>query len=151
MILIAHRGNYKGKEERMENTPAHILKAISLGFAVEVDVWMINQKLYLGHDGPQVIISGDPKKFLDPIAKHCWFHAKNLEALQFLSKNGYHTFFHDQDQYTLTSKGYIWGYTGNEVGPYGIIVMPESTPGFKWMYRPAGICSDNVSQYLDTL
>ena len=39
MIFIAHRGNIK--------------EALDAGYFVEVDVWLQNEKNFLGHDDPQ--------------------------------------------------------------------------------------------------
>ena len=52
MILISHRGNTDGKFESWENEPTYIDKAISEGYDVEVDVWFVDNVLYLGHDKP---------------------------------------------------------------------------------------------------
>ena len=52
MILIAHRGNIDGPSE-MENHPDHIQKALDAGFHVEVDAWVIDGEIFLGHDEPQ--------------------------------------------------------------------------------------------------
>ena len=37
---IAHRGNVNGKNESRENSPDYIMEAISLGFYVEIDVYI---------------------------------------------------------------------------------------------------------------
>lgn len=55
MIIISHRGNLYGpdKENENENKPEQIQKVLDLGYYVEIDVWLIDEKLYLGHDFPQ--------------------------------------------------------------------------------------------------
>jgi hypothetical protein len=52
MKLIAHRGNINGSNPEKENHPDYINEAIKLGHNVEIDVWFINNKFYLGHDDP---------------------------------------------------------------------------------------------------
>ena len=52
MILISHRGNLSGPSKE-ENHPEHIIKAAAAGFDVEVDVWVINNDYFLGHDEPR--------------------------------------------------------------------------------------------------
>jgi hypothetical protein len=47
MILIAHRGNLNGPNKESENMPDYINIAIEKGFYVEIDVWLINNKLFL--------------------------------------------------------------------------------------------------------
>ena len=47
MFKIAHRGNLKGPNQRFENEPSYIIEALKEGFDVEVDVWLLKDKLYL--------------------------------------------------------------------------------------------------------
>ena len=140
MIQIAHRGNFKGVNKERENTIPYLLEAIEAGYDVEVDVWKINGQYLLGHDGPQHQVSISE---LLKISDKAWFHAKNFEALEGLLKFEMHVFFHDQDEYTLTSNGIIWAYSGKYVNDLAIACMPESTPGFVVPKNALGICSDN--------
>jgi hypothetical protein len=103
MILISHRGNIKGIEQSQENNPLHIMRALDRGFNVEIDVWYIDSKLYLGHDEPKFLIT---EHFLR--SDKLWCHAKNLEALNFLLKKGVHCFWHQGDDCSVTSKGFVW-------------------------------------------
>ena len=80
MYLISHRGNIEGKT-KWENHPNYIQEAIEEGFDVEIDVWFVDNKLYLGHDLPQYEIDHD---FL--INDKLWCHAKNIESLQIMNK-----------------------------------------------------------------
>ena len=75
------------------------------GMDCEVDVWGINDELFLGHDGPEYRVSYE---FLDNHKDHLWLHAKNFTALSRLQH--LNVFFHKDDDFTLTSKGYIWKY-----------------------------------------
>ena len=56
MILISHRGNIDGVKPTKENSPEYILEAISLGYDVEIDVWKVDGKWFLGHDEPEYAI-----------------------------------------------------------------------------------------------
>jgi len=40
VILIAHRGNWKGPSEK-ENDPEYLEQALKHGFDVETDIWYI--------------------------------------------------------------------------------------------------------------
>src|SRR5574343_937555 len=102
MRLIAQRGNFAGKDKVRENTFDYLIEAIENGFDVEVDIWKIESSYFLGHDGPEHRISFEQLKELQP---HAWFHAKNFDALDDLLQKRFHVFFHDQDEYTITSKG----------------------------------------------
>ena len=147
MIFIAHRGNVKGIDPTRENSPSYIFEAQSLGYDVEIDVWRSDNKWYLGHDDPQYLIE---EAFL--LQEGLWCHAKNMEALEALHKLGANFFWHQNDCYTLTSRGYIWAYPGKALCSNSICVMPErfsnETHNFD---NCVGICSDNVEHFRELL
>ena len=80
MILISHRGNLDKINFDDENKPDYILAAIELGYNVEIDLWVVNKKLFLGHDYGKFAID---EKFLKENEKKLWIHAKNDDALFF--------------------------------------------------------------------
>ncbi len=136
--LIAHRGNINGPNPLQENNPEYLISSINLGFDVECDIRIIDNKIYLGHDEPQYEIQSD---FLDTYKDKLWCHAKNKEALEYLLSNEYHTFWHQNDDYTITSKGIIWAYP-NKFIHNCIIVMPELYDTIYNKNEILGICSD---------
>lgn len=143
MILISHRGNLNGKEKN-ENSPTLINKRLNENFNVEIDVWYENNQFYLGHDNPEYKIDIN---FL--MSSNLWIHCKNYKALSEISKyKNINYFYHNIDNYTLTSKGYIWVFPGKELINNSIAVLPEITKysdeDLKICY---GICSDNILQY----
>ncbi len=140
MILISHRGNINGKNSSEENKPDYINNALNLGYNVEIDVWFENHSFYLGHDMPQFEID---KKFL--INNKIWCHAKNFNSLYEMSKINCHYFWHEEDKYTITSKGYIWAYPGEKINEKTICVLPERID--KKIDICAGICSDFIENY----
>ena len=112
MILISHRGNTNGKFESYENEPMYIDKAISQGFDVEIDIWLIDGILFLGHDKPQYGIN---YSWLKERKTKLWVHCKNIAALEMLDeKLEIHYFWHQDDIVTLTSQGTIWAYPGKQ-------------------------------------
>ncbi len=140
MYLISHRGNINGIQEKKENNPEYINDAINKGFDVEVDVRYENDKFFLGHDFSQFEIN---REFL--LNKKIWCHAKTNEALLALQEIKAHFFWHEEDDYTITSKGYIWTYPGKKLLPKSICVLPE-----KAKYKEInclGICSDFIEKY----
>lgn len=145
MKLIAHRGNWKGRIQELENSLFLLDSAICAGFDVEVDVWKVDNGLFLGHDGPEISVSAGIIQLLAPYA---WFHAKNYCALEFLLKEGHHVFTHDGDDYTITSKGFVWAYPGKPIGPLGVACMPEAASGFVVPAEAYGVCSDNLLPYV---
>ena len=141
MKIISHRGNLEGTNPIWENHPNYIEKALNL-FDVEIDVWNINNCWFLGHDKPQYQIKID---FL--FNNKLWCHAKNIEALSKMLEYNIHCFYHDKDDYTITSKGYIWAYPNKPLINSGISVVfgkniPENFNGM-------GICTDYASLILD--
>ena len=73
-MLISHRGNINGRFESYENEPNYIDKAISNGFDVEIDMWWIDGKTFLGHDIPQYEVDD---KWLEERMDKLWIHCKN--------------------------------------------------------------------------
>jgi hypothetical protein len=148
MIYIAHRGLIFGPDYEKENKVSTIDFALDNGFDVELDLWVIDHKLYLGHDFKDIkkISFG----YISERKENLWIHAKNSEALQFLSaldKNeDLHYFWHQEDDYTLTSKNIPWIYPGRDVLSTGVIVMPELVMEISNINNltAKGVCSDYV-------
>ena len=140
MYLISHRGNLNGIQKDMENEPEYISNAINKGFDVEVDVRFEKNKFFLGHDFSQFEIN---KEFL--LNKKIWCHAKTSEALSALDEIKAHFFWHQEDDYTITSRGYIWTYPGKKLLSKSICVLPEKA-NYKEI-NCLGICSDFIERY----
>ncbi|MDG1720622.1 MAG: hypothetical protein P8I31_05160 [Bacteroidia bacterium] len=142
--LISHRGNISGKFTDQENTIPYIETAISMGYDVEIDIWIKDDILYLGHDAPEQEIN---LEWLKSNHNKLWIHCKNLNALRFFNKQSsvFNYFFHDSDKATLTSQSYMWVYPGEQPLEGSIAVLPE-------MYNDdiskcIGICSDYIINY----
>lgn len=146
MKLIAHRGLYKGPDKILENSPAQITRALQEGYDAEIDVRFINGEWYLGHDEATYPIA---YSFLEQPG--LWIHAKNLEALYILGADAKLNFFwHQGDDFTLTSQGYIWTYPEKSLTPNSIMLMPEwNDPEFKNV--SATDCYAICSDYVETL
>jgi len=142
MIYIAHRGNLNGSDPINENKPEYLLTAISKGFHVETDLWLIDNILYLGHDNPQYKIEIE---FLLNIKERLFCHCKNIDALHFILENynEIECFFHNEDECVLTSKNHIWNYPGKKLTSLSICVMPERV-NQEIDFICFGICSDFV-------
>ena len=156
MRLISHRGNITGRKPDLENKPEYIMNAISKGYDVEIDVWWYNECFYLGHDEPSYKIK--PEFLYKPIqgGSQFWCHAKNIEAIIEMkkytpvSRHAYpfpniNYFWHQKDDVTLTSHGYIWAYPGKQPIKDSIAVLPEIFQDDLSVCK--GICSDNIKKY----
>jgi len=152
MRIISHRGNLRGREEDQENTPGRIDHCISIGLDVEVDVWKIDDEWFLGHDYPKTKISID---FLEERKYNLWVHCKNISALGglFLENFNGNYFWHEEDKYTMTSKGFLWTYPAKdyaETFPNQIILdfseMPIDTINSYKEKNIYGLCVDYAEQ-----
>ena len=140
MIYISHRGNISGPKEKFENKIEYVQNALDKGYEVEVDVRFENDKFFLGHDYNQFEVD---KNFL--LNKKIWCHAKTKDALSALEKIKAHYFWHQEDDYTITSKGFVWTYPGKSLLTNSICVLPEIV-NYKEI-NCLGICSDYIERY----
>lgn len=142
-LIISHRGNINGINERFENDPFVIENIIAAGHDVEIDVWFIENKWYLGHDYPMHQVDLD---FLNN--KKLWCHAKNLNCLKNMLNNGINCFWHQEDDFTLTSSGIIWTYPGKKVCDKSVIVCNtlEEAKNILQNTDAFGICTDFLEQ-----
>lgn len=150
MYLIAHRGNITGPNRGAENSPSLISSVLeTTDYDCQIDLRIINGKLFLGHD------SADYKVGLDFLLFHkerLWIHCKNLDALTFfrtkVHEQGLNYFWHDKDQCTITSRGFLWFYPSKKVYPAGINLLPELNGiEFSRLERTEGVCSDYIGVY----
>ena len=142
MILISHRGNINGKILERENHPDYIDEAISKGYDVEIDMWWIEGKIYLGHDIPQYEVDDE---WLEQRINKLWVHCKNTELLNWIRNTTLHYFWHEEDTLTLTSKQHVWVYPGKQPIIGSIAVMPELNNDD--ISTCLGICSDYIEKY----
>lgn len=144
MKIIAHRANLTGPELDTENSPRQIEKCIGLGFDVEIDLRIVGQQYFLGHDEPQYLVTLD---WLREHKDYLWVHCKNLDALDKMQQlNEFNFFWHQNDDYTLTSHGFIWAYPGKPLTKNSVCVLPEwENKDFdKRDFNCYGICTDYV-------
>jgi hypothetical protein len=146
MILISHRGNISGPNPERENSPDYILEALNSEFDVEIDLWSYDTKLFLGHDNAKYEINKD---FIENNKDKLWIHCKNLEALyvcQFIL-NDVHYFWHQNDDYTLTSKNIFWTFPGKDLTPNSILVNFEKINYISTGSKIYGVCSDYLLDF----
>lgn len=150
MRYIAHRALWLGKNakhEFSENNPSLIDRALGLEFDAEIDIRLINNELYLGHD------RGDYKIYLSYLlnrADRLWIHCKNYRTFEYLSKfNELNCFMHNTDHCAITTHGFHWHYpcqneySNNSIAllPETCLVQPQIIPGYIY-----GICSDDIAR-----
>ena len=146
MRYIAHRGLTRGPNKNLENMPHVIETALGKGYDAEIDLWVVDGKLYLGHDEPLYHVTEDFLK-----TPGLWIHAKSLQAFHWLvsEDRGLNYFWHENDSYTLTSQGYIWAFPGKSLTARSVMVMPEHVDPSLSNTRDVechAICSDFVDR-----
>ena len=151
--LISHRGNLNGKNPERENHPDYIMEAINQGYHVEVDIRSKDGKLYYGHDHPRHEVKGNLLRFQRIIC-----HAKDKEAFRLMLEDGeIHCFWHDKDDYTITSRGLVWVHPTKELLPNSVCVLPEflcstrkfNSGNFKGITGCYAICSDRIAELVE--
>jgi hypothetical protein len=145
MKIISHRGNIAGSNRQIENQPAYIQAAMSKGYDVEIDVWYIDDKILLGHDYGQYQVSLDFLK-----TDNLWCHAKNLDSLEFMLSNDIHCFWHQEDDRTITSRGFIWTYEGRDLGKKSVACWMDAIGDIPSL-SIYGICTDYPDKLKDLL
>jgi len=143
MEYISHRGNIKGASHHEENSPMYIEQAIKRGYSVEVDIWKIAAKLYLGHDDPIHLVSLD---FLKMHACKLYLHCKNHDSFEYLYGGEFEVFWHTEEDFCLTSKGNIWAKP-NVCKIKNRIEVRLTYDKYFDTTNLFGICSDEIELY----
>ena len=123
MIFISHRGNTDRIKKDLENTQRYIDLAISKGYEVEVDIWCIEKKLFLGHDNPETPVT---LEWLEDRKNKLWIHTKNRSALEFFlsADPSFKFFWHTTEPFILTSNCLIWAHDYDSVENDSLCIVP---------------------------
>lgn len=141
MIYIAHRGNLYGREPEGENKISYLRRALCAGFMVEADVRFVDGKWWTGHDEP---IEEVPKEML--MNPSILWHAKTMDTAEAIIGDDFllgfmHWFWHEEDHFAMTSKGWLLSHVLHE--PVARCIQVSLTAD-KPMEGVMGICSDFV-------
>ena len=144
MRIISHRGNVSGPSPNYENTPAFIDSALSLGLDVEVDLRIVNNKFFLGHDNPDFEVSID---WLNQRKKNLWIHTKNFKSFETLLElnNDFIFFYYTSEPLVLVSNGKIWCHQHDKISnPKNCIVpfLDKSSVLLNRENKWYGVCTD---------
>lgn len=139
MIYIAHRGNLYGREPDYENRISYIKRGLFAGFFVEADLRFVDGKWWTGHDEP---IEEVPAEML--VNPSLLWHAKTIETAAAIIADEFlrgfmHWFWHENDHFTMTSKGWLLSHAEHSPVPGCIqVCLTEDEPAT----GVNGICSD---------
>jgi hypothetical protein len=146
MKFYSHRGNLCGADGELENSPLYIDEAIENGYDVEIDLKMIGNDFFLGHDYPQYPVD---QQWLEDRKGRLLIHVKDMLALRAVvdRKLDWHYFCHHNDAFTITSHGFIWVHDINTPSDQNCIV-PLITAANVRSYSASplyGVCSDYIT------
>ena len=147
MRFIAHRGNLNGPNEKDENKPSYIDDALNQSFDAEIDLWYANNNFYLGHDSPIYRVD---YSWLGYRVNNLWIHMKNIDVYNRFKQwkpDVFNRFWHEDDHYSLTSKGYVWVHPKAKLIQNSICVLPELRKELDNLSLCLGICSDYIRSY----
>ena len=145
MKLISNRGNIFGKDISVENSPDYIDETLSLGYEVKVDLWYIDNEIFLGDYVPTYKVSFD---WLISRYLKLWICCKNVDALEFLHSHDHFNYFWDTpDVITLTSLNYFWVKSTNISGKNVILSIPETDSVIDEITNKKfyGICANTIA------
>ena len=125
-MIISHRGLLTGPDTNLQNNPDQVEKALAEEFDVEIDVWFLNNKYYLGHDEPHYEVNWNWLSHAN-----LWIHCKNLPAFFNMRERTiiHNYFWHETDSVILTSRNKLWTFMGKPETENSecICVLPEAT------------------------
>jgi hypothetical protein len=144
MKIISHRGNLKGPDPKNENTIKQIDIALKKSFDVEIDLWKINDKFFLGHDKPDNEVELD---WLEKRKNKLWIHAKNFSAIESLKElnQGLFFFYYKKEPLVLISNQKIWCHNPEKIHNPSNFIIPilENVNFTKYNLNSYyGICTD---------
>lgn len=150
MLYISYRGIYDGQNFQDANTPNQIGKAFNAGFACMVDVWRVDNKLYLGTDQPLTEVSPNFLK-----GKKFWINARNVDMqtwLQSQPANYYPNYFWfndaEENDPATTSGGQIITPGTVPINNQSIVFLPEIQDRAMFStvkLRCYGVCSNYLT------
>jgi len=146
MIFISYQGIYDGQNFESANTPDQIGKAFNNGFSCMVDVWRVDNKLYLGTNQPLTEVS---ERFLQ--GPRFYINARNSDMLTWLQNQPiklYPNYFSfptlSENTPVTASNGYIITPGTVPINNNSIIYLPEISDRGLFStvkLKCAGICS----------
>lgn len=92
MLYISYQGIYDGQNYEDANTPKQINKALAKGFSCLIDVWRIDNKLYVGTEQPVIEVT---EKYIQ--GPRFWINAVNTDMQNWLDTQPsklYPNYFH---------------------------------------------------------
>ena len=128
MFYISYQGIYDGKDYEDANTPSQISKAQQRGFSCLIDVWRINNKLYVGNGQPLIEVT---EKYIQ--GNRFWINAVNTDMQTWIATQSstlYPNYFHfdastPPPPYATASNGKLITPGTVPINTYSVMFLPE--------------------------
>ena len=146
-LIVHHRGNSLSNLT-VENNPIDLKKLVHAGHYIELDVWTRGEKIFVGHDRPDVEVTYD---WLLKVADRAFIHCKDGITFSRLKRwfgaRGIATnlFYHTHEDYALSTGGWVITYPGKQTFKEFLSMMPESAGRVPSGEACAAICSDKLT------
>lgn len=139
--IISHRGRVENSKYP-ENSLDALKKCLDMGLSIEIDVMKKNDKIYLGHDNPDLEVDISEIDF-DGV----YIHMKSPHIIELKNAD---LFFIENDSYALTKKNKIWtNYYNKDYSQHSIMCSAELIgKNFNideisyWSKTAYGVCTD---------
>jgi len=92
MLYISYQGIYDGQNYEDANTPKQINKALGKGYSCLIDVWRVDNKLYVGNGQPLIEVTD---KYIQ--GPRFWINAVNTDMQDWIATQSstlYPNYFH---------------------------------------------------------
>jgi len=128
MLYISYQGIYDGQNYEDANTPNQIGKALNHGFSVMIDVWRVDNKLYVGNGQPLIEVT---EKYIQ--GNRFWINAQNTDMQDWISAqpiNLYPNYFwfvpsNPPSSYVIASNGKLITPGTVPINNSSVIYLPE--------------------------
>ena len=145
MRLISYRGNKQGPNPELENTMGYVQETINRGLDVMVDLWLIDNKIYMGPEESKEPIDFD---WLERFSSRLWLNCRDHELLsRFLDLDPIgkylHYFYLGSAETTLTSRNYLLA-TEDFKTKNCIVFLPDINNNITDVY---GICTNDINNF----
>jgi hypothetical protein len=144
MKFISNSGNLFGANQERENSPEYIDEALTHNVDVKVDLWVLNDEIFLGSDSPRYKVSLD---WLISRYQRLWISCKNIDAMKYLNSHQHFNYFWGEGcTVSLTSLKYFWT-TYWQFNCYNCVIYINDIINLENDVKCYAVCSDNILSY----
>ena len=128
MLYISYQGIYDGQDYESANTPTQINKALGKGYSCLINVWRVNNKLYVGNGQP---LNEVTEAYIQ--GPRFWINAVNTDMQTWIATQSstlYPNYFHfdastPPPPYATASNGKLITPGTVPINTYSVMFLPE--------------------------